>query len=46
MLATKGARHLGLDFEDVGQPAKGRVTDQNKAEYVALKVRHLLIKPR
>ncbi|CAM9525155.1 unnamed protein product [Scytosiphon promiscuus] len=46
MLANTGMREMGFDFEDVGQPDKGPVTDGNKADYVSAKARLILVESR
>ncbi|CAM9354654.1 unnamed protein product [Ectocarpus sp. 6 AP-2014] len=46
MLANTGMRDMGFDFEDVGLPDKGPVTDGNKAEYVSAKARLILVGSR
>ncbi|CAN0228569.1 unnamed protein product [Ectocarpus sp. 8 AP-2014] len=46
MLANTGMRDMGFDFEDIGLPDKGPVTDGNKAEYVSAKARLILVGSR
>lgn len=46
LLSATGVRDLGLDFEELGEPQKGRVTDQNKTEFARLKAHHVLVGSR
>eukprot|EP00752_Nemacystus_decipiens_P001338 g1328.t1 len=46
MLANTGMRDMGFDFEDVGLPDKGPVTDGNKSEYVSAKASLILVGSR
>eukprot|EP00903_Cladosiphon_okamuranus_P007175 g6967.t1 len=46
MLANTGMRDMGFDFDEVGLPDKGAVTDGNKAEYVSAKARLILVESR
>eukprot|EP00904_Undaria_pinnatifida_P009477 jgi/Undpi1/565/HiC_scaffold_10.g04029.m1 len=46
MLANTGMRDMGFDFEDVGEPDRGAVTDGNKSEYVSAKARFILVGSR
>lgn len=43
LLTTVGVEDLGLHFEEVGQADLGLVTDANKAQYVRLKIQHILV---
>ena len=46
ILATAGVADFGLHFESVGTPQMGAVTDLNKADFVARKIKSIMVGQR
>jgi len=46
LLRNTGAEHLGLDFEDIPGHSSQTVSDANKAEFVHMKARYVLVECR